>query len=63
MSDPGWLPIDISAQYFPVVQMLERQPRTALHAASSVPKDLLAQDLGCRVAVITFPNSNLNQGS
>lgn len=65
-SDPSWLHTEISARYFPAVQILERQPRkpkTALHAASSAAKDLRAQDLGHRTAVIALPNSDLDQGS
>lgn len=42
MSDPSWTHMEICAQYFPVVQLLETQPRkpkTALHAASPVADD------------------------
>lgn len=66
MSDPSWLYIKISAQYFPVIQILETQPRkpkSALHVVSSAAKAFLDQDLGQRVPVLAFPNSNLNQSS
>lgn len=66
MPAPSWLHAELSARYFPAVQILGTEPRrakAALHAVSSIPKDVPAQGLGHKAAMAALPNSNLSQDS